>query len=322
MNDLAVALAEAGGVAAPPAATAHLRERSLRALADGRDELAKPRPGKDRPVTILFAPADGRILAATPADARFGADPNAVGEREWLLLAATIAVLVELAEPPLPARAADLALQAGGTDGGYLALALPAPAAQHDAQTVEAFAGELLAERVEPIPRLRARGLTVPAAVLADTPATLRDPIGAGHPLRVAEAVARLGGDPVSGPDEAMEEHILALGGSDAASAARPHEDPDPSRRAARRILQRLNGMGKWGGYHTAFDHLARGFAGHDRALAYEVGESLLAAGLLEQKPSVGQRHVYLSPRRSGDIRRLIDEGELPPGLVLPPTPG
>ena len=90
----------------------------------------------------------------------------------------------------------------------------------------------------------------------------------------------------------------------------------------ARRILQRLDGMGKWGSYHTAFDHLARGFAGNERALAYEVGESLLAAGLLEEKPSVGQRHVYLSPRRSGDIRRLIDDGELPQELVLPPTVG
>jgi hypothetical protein len=29
---------------------------------------------------------------------------------------------------------------------------------------------------------------------------------------------------------------------------------------------------------------------------------------------------VYLSPRRSGDIRRLIDEGELPAGLSLPPA--
>jgi hypothetical protein len=85
-----------------------------------------------------------------------------------------------------------------------------------------------------------------------------------------------------------------------------------------RRILQRLDGMGKWGGYHTAFDHLARGFAGNDRALAYEVGEELLAAGLLEQKPSVGQRHVNLNPSRAGDIRRLIEEGVLPPGV--PPT--
>jgi hypothetical protein len=82
-----------------------------------------------------------------------------------------------------------------------------------------------------------------------------------------------------------------------------------------RRILQRLDGMGKWGGYHTAFDHLARGFAGHERQLAFEVGEELVEAGLLAEKPSVGQRHVFLNPRKAGEIRRLIEDGELPPGI-------
>ena len=86
----------------------------------------------------------------------------------------------------------------------------------------------------------------------------------------------------------------------------------------ARRILQRLDGMGKWGGYHTDFSHLARGFAGNDRALADEVGEALLLAGLLAEKPSVGQRHVFLNPRRAGDIRGLIERGDLPTGLTLP----
>jgi hypothetical protein len=97
-----------------------------------------------------------------------------------------------------------------------------------------------------------------------------------------------------------------------------PHDDPDPARRAARRIVQRLAGMGKWGGYHTDWPHLARGFAGHDRELAYAVGEALLAAGILVQKPSVGQRHVFLNPRRAGDIHRLIEDGVTPPGLRLP----
>ena len=86
----------------------------------------------------------------------------------------------------------------------------------------------------------------------------------------------------------------------------------------ARRILQRLNGMGKWGGYHTDFAHLARGFAGNDRQLAQAVGEALLADGLLAEKPSVGQRHVFLNPRRAADIHRLIDTGEAPSGLKLP----
>ena len=39
--------------------------------------------------------------------------------------------------------------------------------------------------------------------------------------------------------------------------------------------------MGKWGGYHTEFAHLSRGFAGNDRALAEAVGEALVAGGLL-----------------------------------------
>ena len=147
--------------------------------------------------------------------------------------------------------------------------------------------------------------------------AALREPIGSHHPLRVAEAVSRLGGRPADpGSVEDHEEAVLAvLGAREAPSRA--HEDPDPARRVARRILQRLDGMGKWGGYHTDFAHLARGFAGNDRQLASEVGEALLAAGLLAEKPSVGQRHVFLNPRRAGDIRRLIETGEEPGGLSL-----
>jgi hypothetical protein len=86
----------------------------------------------------------------------------------------------------------------------------------------------------------------------------------------------------------------------------------------ARRILQRLDGMGKWGGYHTDIAHLPRGFAGNDRALAQEVGEALLAAGLLAEKPSVGQRHVFLNSRRAAEIRRMIETGEVPSGMKLP----
>jgi hypothetical protein len=48
------------------------------------------------------------------------------------------------------------------------------------------------------------------------------------------------------------------------------------------------------------------------------VGEALLADGLLAEKPSVGQRHVFLNPRRAADIHRLIETGATPPGLKLP----
>jgi hypothetical protein len=76
--------------------------------------------------------------------------------------------------------------------------------------------------------------------------------------------------------------------------------------------------MGKWGGFHTEFAHLPRGFAPSDRALAGDVGEALLDAELLLEKPSVGQRHVFLNPRRAKDIYALIDDGTVPPGLTLP----
>src|SRR5918999_367020 len=129
------------------------------------------------------------------------------------------------------------------------------------------------------------------------------------------EALPRLGGSPLDEDAvERLEPELLRLL-EPAGRATRAHDDPDPRRRAMRRILQRLDGMGKWGGYHTAFDHLARGFAGNDRALAFEVGEELLNVGLLSEKPSVGQRHVSLNPRKAGEIRNLIDEGALPPGL-------
>jgi hypothetical protein len=32
----------------------------------------------------------------------------------------------------------------------------------------------------------------------------------------------------------------------------------------------------------------------------------------------VGQRHVYLNPRRAAAIHRLIEDGAVPPGLRLP----
>ena len=173
-------------------------------------------------------------------------------------------------------------------------------------------------EHAAAIARLRSRALAVPAHVLSEA-ADWRAPIA--QALRSAEAVARLGGRPADGDSVAAhEDAVLAIVQSDGAAnaAARPHDDPQPARRIARRILQRLHGMGKWGGYHTEFRHLSRGFAGNERALADDVGEALIAAGLLEQKPSVGQRHVFLNSRRAADIHALIDRGDVPPDLQLP----
>ena len=165
------------------------------------------------------------------------------------MAAATVGALVEASD-------AEAALAAGSW-GDALALRLEGPGDPE-------LATLAFEDQVAGVDRLRARALAFPAHVLADA-ADLRAPTGA-HPLLIAVHVARLGGRPAD--PRAAEEHeeaILGLVGA-AGPPVRPHDDPDPARRVARRILQRLDGMGKWGGYHTEFAHLARGFAGNDRA--------------------------------------------------------
>ena len=317
-SELERALADAGGAIAPRDSSARLRDLLAAELRRGFVELSESRTGYGMPIAVAVASNEGHVVAALPISPELRADPGVVGERSGALAAAAVEHIVEGASPGPPRTSEDLALQLGELQG-MLALSYPAADPAEAAEYAhEALAAEFEERRID---RLRAQSHLVPGHVLEDV-SDLRPPIGATHPLRVAEAVTRLGCSPLD--DAAVEglEHQLLNLLEPAGAVSRAHEDPDPVRRVARRILQRLDGMGKWGSYHTAFDHLARGFAGNERALAYEVGEALLAAGLLEQKPSVGQRHVYLSPRRSGDIRRLIDDGELPAGLVLPPTSG
>ena len=317
-SELERALADAGGAEAPRDSSARLRNLLDAELRRGFVELSESRTGYGTPIAVGVAWNDGEVLAALPISPELRADPGAVGERSGALAAAAVEHIVEGASPGPPRSSDDLSLRLGELHG-MLALSYPAADPAEAAEYAQvALSAEFEERRID---RLRAVSHLIPGHVLEDV-SDLRPPIGATHPLRVAEAVTRLGGSPLDDDTvEALEQQLLQLL-EPAGAVSRAHEDPDPVRRVARRILQRLDGMGKWGGYHTAFDHLARGFAGNERALAYEVGEALLAAGLLEQKPSVGQRHVYLSPRRSGDIHRLIDDGELPPGLTLPPRSG
>jgi hypothetical protein len=313
-SELEYALADAGGSEAPRDASARLRRLLDAELARGARELTEKRTGYVTPVAVAVAASSGEVFAVLPVTPDLRADPGAVTERSAALVAVAVEHVVEGASPGPPRSRDDLRLRLGELDG-MLLLAYPAAAPAESAEYAhEALNTEFDDHRID---RLRARAHLLPGHVLEGA-ADVREPIGATHPLRVAEAVTRLGGSPLDDETvEALEDQVLRLL-EPSGAASRAHQDPDPVRRVARRILQRLDGMGKWGGYHTAFDHLARGFAGHDRALAYAVGEALLESGLLEQKPSVGQRHVYLSPKRSGDIRRLIDEGELPRGLTLP----
>ncbi|MCC6833214.1 MAG: hypothetical protein IT200_17915 [Thermoleophilia bacterium] len=154
------------------------------------------------------------------------------------------------------------------------------------------------------------------------------------HPLEVAIALAARG-QPVEGPGIGPELVVnlrnWGLSGEPQEEITDPgygiDDDPCPRRRHARRVLQRLLRMGKVGtGYHTAFDHMYRGAPADQRHDALEVGEALLRAGLLGEKPSVGQRHVYLRREALPEIHALIDRGETAdPGLAsmwTAPAPG
>jgi hypothetical protein len=295
MDDLASAVADGAGAA-------RLRALLETELDRGAKELGHKRSGYEQPLIVAAGPTDHALRAVAPATPALRADPDAVNERTWLLVAARVGARVE-------ATGHDH-VQAGAL-GDHLVLEVPGD--PDDAELVPiAFEAH-----VATIDRLRAHALALPGRVFEDAD-DIKDPIGPAHPLVVAARVAALGGHPAD--PASMEEHedaVLAALDADA-GMARPHDDPDPARRAARRILQRLDGMGKWGGYHTEFAHLARGFAGNDRALAEAVGEALLDAGLLAEKPSVGQRHVFLNPRRAREIHALIERGEAPGDLRLP----
>jgi hypothetical protein len=283
MHDFAHILEEAGAAAAGPEQFARLRTALLEELARGARELSRPRSGHDAPLTVAIA--DG--IGVLPVPAALRADPMAAAERAWLLTAATVGALVE---------AGGAGIEAGAWGGHLVVVARGAD----PELAVLAFA-----EQAAGIDRLRTAAGALPPGLIV--PEDVRAPVNPA--FAVAERVARRGGRPAD--QDAVEELAEE-------TPARPHDDPDPALRAARRILQRLRGMGKWGGYHTEFAHLAKGFPGHERALALEVGEALLATGLLAEKPSVGQRHVFLNPSRAADINALIDEGTAPAGLDLP----
>jgi hypothetical protein len=162
------------------AAPARLRALLAGELARGEHELAQRRSGYDEPVTVVFAGG----VAAVPAPVAVRADAAALSERAWLVVAAAVEALVQ--------AGAERALEAGELDGH---LVLRSGDADPELAVI-AFD-----EAVEGVDRLRARAVAVEAELRGED---WREPLGAHHPLRVAHAVARLGGRP---SDPASVEH-------------------------------------------------------------------------------------------------------------------
>jgi hypothetical protein len=275
---------------------AQRRELVLDALrGDGRRLLEEARPGA---LTVPYAETIDGVAVVLPVAAGGGLPVRA--ER---LARAVAAALADAAELPTPAQASDVELEAARWEGQVaLRIAHPAPG------EVLEILPLTLEDHGQELDRVRLQPLLLPAGDLDET-----EPAPEERWLWRAEIAARLGGRPGGA---SLEPEVEAAVTSLEAGFAEEAEvdpaiadDPLPRRRAARRMLRRLDGMGKYGGYHTEFRHLARGFAGHDRAIALEVGEALLRAGLLAEKPSVGQRHVSLVAARTSEIRALVERG-------------
>jgi hypothetical protein len=277
------------------------RSEAVRAsLAADAQRIGSPRPTGLR--CFAAATPEGICLTA-PAHV---ADVSRTGRARRLAacVAGALAVAVGLGVPR--ADAGELDLEAASWRG-FVALRVvasdPTGALELLPLSIDEQAGHL--DRMEPV------AVVIPPGSLDDT-----EPIEADWLAR-AELVARLDGfsgatrlDPAV--ESALTSYRALLDAHEPGPEERAaHDDPSPERRAMRRILRRLDGMGKYGGYHTEFSHLARGFPGHERALALDAGEALLRAGLLAEKPSVGQRHVSLVAARTDDIRRLIAGGDV-----------
>ena len=320
-STLAAELEAAGGVGAPPTARPRGCARcSPPPLRHGRDELGKPRSGYGSPVEVgVRRPGRRCCSRAAPVDPGLRADPEAAGERAWLLVAAAVAALVDLACPGPPATAADLALRAGECAGGLL-LGLPRGAVE-PAELAEFAAARLRRARRPRSTACAPRRVALPAGVLDDAPA-LREPIGAGHPLRVAEAVARLGGEP------ADPGSVDARGGGARAARRRRARTPcartrTPTRPAASRAGSSSASTG-WasGAATTPTSPTSRAASPATSARSPRTSARRCSTpGLLAEKPSVGQRHVFLNPRRARDIHAFIEtRRRRRAGLRLPLT--
>ena len=275
---------------------AQRRERVLETLrADARRLIEDARPGS---VSVVFAETSDGVALVLPVIVG-----DALPTRAARLAGSAAAALCEATDLSTPVRAGDAELEAARWHGLVAIRATYQAAA--DALELLPLA---LEDHAHELDRVRIEPVVLPAGDLDET-----EPAADERWLWRAEMGARLGGRPgaaaFSPEVETAVARLESELGEEAAVDVAIADDPLPRRRAARRMLRRLDGMGKYGGYHTEFRHLARGFAGHERALALEVGEALVRAGYLAEKPSVGQRHVSLVPARTSDIRELIERG-------------
>lgn len=73
-----------------------------------------------------------------------------------------------------------------------------------------------------------------------------------------------------------------------------------------RGIIRKLFYLGKWGGNHTSFDNLPKGFPKELRKEVKVVAKNLIKKGWLLAKPTSYGVEVSLNPTKKGDIENIL----------------
>lgn len=71
-------------------------------------------------------------------------------------------------------------------------------------------------------------------------------------------------------------------------------------------LLRKLVYLGKWGGSHTSFDNLPKGFPPHLRGEVKDVAKELIKKEFLLSKPTSYGVEVSLNPNKKKEIEELV----------------
>ena len=76
------------------------------------------------------------------------------------------------------------------------------------------------------------------------------------------------------------------------------------------RFLRKLTNLNMWGGKHTELKNLLKAIPKHLRGekVTNEAIRELIKLEFLLSKPSTGEVHVSLNPRKTGEIKKFIEE--------------
>lgn len=70
-------------------------------------------------------------------------------------------------------------------------------------------------------------------------------------------------------------------------------------------LLRKLVYLGKWGGNHTSFDNLPKGFPKHLRGAVKIIADKLIKKGIFLSKPTSYGIEISLNPKKKKEIEEL-----------------